>query len=317
SAGLIYVFMNWMRRFFMPLRDLSAKYSVMQSSMASLERIFQLLDRAPAIHDPVGANVAALPPRRGEVEFEDVWFSYQGESARPQDWVLRGVSFRAAPGEKVAFVGATGAGKTTVIKLLARLYEVTRGRILIDGVDLRELPQHELRRRVALVLQDVFLFSGTIAENIALDRPDISREEVVQAARAVEAASFIEQLPGGYDGEIRERGQNLSTGQRQLLSFARALAHGADVLILDEATSSIDTETEAAVQRGIHALMEGKTSLVIAHRLSTIEDVDRIYVLHQGRVVEAGSHSELLEEEGIYARLYRLQYAEQQHSGQA
>jgi ATP-binding cassette subfamily B multidrug efflux pump len=317
SAGLIYVFMNWMRRFFMPLRDLSAKYSVMQSSMASLERIFQLLDRAPAIQDPVGANVAQLPPRRGEVEFEDVWFSYQGEAARPGDWVLRGVSFRAAPGEKIAFVGATGAGKTTVIKLLSRLYEVTRGRILIDGVDLRELPQAELRRRVAMVLQDVFLFSGTIAENVALDRADISREAVERAARAVEAHPFVTRLPGGYDAEIRERGLNLSTGQRQLLSFARALAHGADVLVLDEATSSIDTETEAAVQRGIHNLMDGKTSLVIAHRLSTIEDVDRIYVLHQGRVVEAGHHSELIAAGGIYARLYRLQYAEQQQSGQA
>ena len=316
SAGLIYVFINWMRRFFMPLRDLSAKYSVMQSSMASLERIFQLLDRSPAIQDPVGANVARLPERRGEVEFEDVWFSYQGEAARDDEWVLRGVSFRAAPGEKIAFVGATGAGKTTVIKLLSRLYEVTRGRILLDGVDLRELPQPELRRRVAMVLQDVFLFSGTIAENIALDRADIPRAEIEAAARAVEAHTFVERLPGGYDAEIRERGLNLSTGQRQLLSFARALAHGADVLVLDEATSSIDTETEAAVQRGIHALMEGKTSLVIAHRLSTIEDVDRIYVLHQGRVVESGRHGELLDAGGLYARLYRLQYAEQQ-AGQA
>jgi ABC-type multidrug transport system fused ATPase/permease subunit len=309
--------MNWMRRFFMPLRDLSAKYSVMQSSMASLERIFQLLDRPAGIRDPVGANVAQLPPRRGEVEFENVWFSYQGEPARPEDWVLRDISFRAAPGDKIAFVGATGAGKTTVIKLLSRLYEVTRGRILIDGVDLRELPQAELRRRVAMVLQDVFLFSGTIAENIALDRPEISRDEVERAARAVEAHPFIQRLPGGYDAEIRERGLNLSTGQRQLLSFARALVHGADVLVLDEATSSIDTETEAAVQHGIHNLMEGKTSLVIAHRLSTIEDVDRIYVLHQGQVVEAGSHSQLLEEGGIYARLYRLQYAAQRPSGQA
>jgi ATP-binding cassette subfamily B multidrug efflux pump len=317
SAGLIFVFINWMRRFFMPLSDLSAKYSVMQSSMASLERIFQLLDREPRIDDPVGANVARLPERRGAVEFQDVWFSYQGEGARPEDWVLRGVSFQAEPGEKIAFVGATGAGKTTVIKLLTRLYEVTRGRILIDGVDLREIPQAELRRRVAMVLQDVFLFTGTVAENIALDREDISLEAVEGAARAVAAHPFIEQLPDGYLTEIRERGVNLSTGQRQLISFARALAHGADVLVLDEATSSIDTETEAAVQRGIHVLMEGKTSLVIAHRLSTIEDVDRIYVLSQGRVVESGRHSELVEAGGIYARLYRLQYAEQRHSGAA
>jgi ATP-binding cassette subfamily B protein len=305
GAGTIYVFYDYMRRFFLPLRDLSAKYSVMQSSMASLERIFQLLDTKPAILDPPARTSAPPPARaRGEVEFQNVWFAYAGE-----DFVLRDVSFRVAPGERVAFVGATGAGKTTVIKLLARLYEPSRGRILLDGVDLREIPQRELRRRVGLVLQDVFLFSGTIEENLALGRPDLGPEEIRRAAAAVEADRFVAALPRGYATDLRERGANLSAGQRQLLSFARALAHGADVLVLDEATSSIDTETEALVQRGIHVLMEGKTSLVIAHRLSTIQDVDRIFVMHHGRIAESGSHAELLARGGLYARLHRLQYA--------
>jgi ATP-binding cassette subfamily B protein len=306
SAGTIYVFMDYMRRFFLPLRDLSAKYSVMQSSMASLERIFQLLDTKPAIVDPpaAAAPVARAGAPRGEVEFQNVWFAYAGE-----DWVLRDVSFRVAPGERVAFVGATGAGKTTVIKLLARLYEVSGGRILLDGEDLRAIPQRELRRRVGMVLQDVFLFSGTIEENLALGRADLGREQIRRAAAAVEADRFVTRLPQGYATDLRERGANLSAGQRQLLSFARALAHGADVLVLDEATSSIDTETEALIQHGIHVLMEGKTSLVIAHRLSTIQDVDRIFVMHHGRVAESGSHAELLARNGLYARLYRLQYA--------
>ncbi len=307
ELGVMYVFIQWMRRFFMPLRDLSAKYSVMQSAMASCERIFQLMDTVPAIRDPeLEERPASLPRRRGAVEFQNVSFAYAGD-----EWVLRDLSFRVEPGEKVALVGATGAGKTTVIKLLTRLYEVGEGRILLDGVDLRELPQAELRRRVAMVLQDVFLWSGSVADNVALGREGISQVEIERAATAVEAHRFIERLPDGYATEVRERGTNLSAGQRQLLSFARALAHRADVLVLDEATSSIDTETEALIQKGIHTLMEGKTALVIAHRLSTIEDVDRIYVLHRGRLVESGSHTELLGKRGIYHRLYRLQYAEQ------
>jgi ATP-binding cassette subfamily B protein len=305
EPGLLYVFIDYMRQFFLPLRDLSAKYSVMQSSMASCERIFQLLDREPEVDDPAQpAAVTAPGAGGGAVEFQNVSFGYQDD-----DEVLHDVSFRVEPGEKVAFVGATGAGKTTIISLLTRFYDPTRGSIRIDGRDLRDLRQSDLRRRVAMVLQDVFLFSGTIADNVSLDREDVDLETVRRAARAVQAHRFIEALPEGYATEIHERGANLSAGQRQLLSFARALAHGADILVLDEATSSIDSETEVLIQRGIHALMEGKTAIVIAHRLSTIQDVDRIYVLHKGRIVESGSHDDLLARGGVYQRLYRLQYA--------
>ncbi len=306
-AGTLYVFFDWMRRFFLPLRDLSQKYSVMQSSMASCERIFQLLDTQPAIRDPAPARAAAPEPRAarrrgGEVVFDDVWFAYQ-----PGEWVLRGISFRVAPGEKVALVGPTGAGKTSVISLLARLYDPLRGCIRIDGVDLRELPQVELHRRLAVVLQDVFLFSGSVADNIALGRQELDRAAVLRAARAVHADRFICALPEGFDTPVRERGSNFSAGERQLLSFARALAHGGDILVLDEATSSIDTATEALVQDGIHVLMRDVTAIAIAHRLSTIEDVDRIYVLDRGRVVESGRHAELIAREGLYRQLYRLQ----------
>ncbi len=353
TAGTLYVFIDWMRRFFLPLRDLSAKYSVMQSAMASTERIFQLFDTEPAIQDieapvtipleqptrtegpasadglAVGARSEAQPseahqarglagnqlvrpgstpgrtsdPRRGEVVFDHVWFAYNDE-----DWILKDVSFAVAPGEKVALVGSTGAGKTSIIKVLTRLYEVNRGAIRLDGLDLRELPQRELRRRIAMVLQDVFLFSGTIASNIGLERSDVTPAVIERAARAVEAHRFIEKLPNGYETVLRERGSDLSAGQRQLLSFARALAHGGDVLVLDEATSSVDPETEELVQHGIHALMADRTSIVIAHRLSTIQDVDRIHVLHHGRIVETGTHEQLLAKRGAYWRLYQLQF---------
>jgi len=341
AAGTIYFFFDLLRRFFQPLRDLSAKYSVMQSSMASSERIFQLLDTEPRVTDrpgsapfvsPHGATPGAQEARaaeasasetraqraegersrrgvRGLVEFRDVWFAYDEDPA-DEDWVLRGLDLTVRPGERVALVGSTGAGKTTILKLLTRLYEPHRGRILLDGVELREMTQEHLRRRVAMVLQDVFLFSGTVAENIALDRDDIDRATIERVGRAVQAARFVERLPRGWDEAVRERGSNFSSGQRQLLSFARALAHGADVLALDEATSSIDPETEALIQRGIHVLMEGKTAIVVAHRFSTIQDVDRILVLHRGRIVESGSHRELLERDALYARLYRLQVQE-------
>lgn len=310
QAGIIYVFIDYMQRFFMPLRDLSAKYAVMQSAMASCERIFEVLDTEPTVVDRVTEAPEGPPDRRGHVEFRHVWFSYgptRGRSDDEVDWVLRDVSFHVGAGEKVAFVGATGAGKTTLIKLLTRLYDVDRGSVLVDGIDVRDMPQRELRRRVATVLQDVFLFSGSIARNIALGRRDLDEMAIHRAARAVEAHGFIERLPRGYDTEVLERGANFSSGQRQILSFARALAHGADILVLDEATSAIDTETEAAIQHGIRVLMEGKTAIAIAHRLSTIRDVDRIHVLRDGRLIESGSHETLLAAQGHYARLYRLQ----------
>lgn len=310
EAGTIYFFIEGMRLFFMPLRDLSAKYAVMQSSMASCERIFQLLDTEPGIEDPPVPR--EVPAVRGEVVFENVWFRYNADDVAEEsehDWVLRDISFRVAPGEKVAFVGSTGAGKTTVIKLLTRLYDTTRGRITLDGIDIRELSQETLRRRVVTVLQDVFLFSGSIEENLRLGREEVSDQAIREALVAVGADRFVDRLPEGIDSAILERATNLSAGQRQLLSFARALAYGADVLVLDEATSAVDTETEVLLQRGVQVLLQDQTALVIAHRLSTIEDVDRIHVLHRGRIRESGTHTELLSAGGIYERLYRLQYA--------
>ena len=320
EAGIIYVFIDYMQRFFMPLRDLSAKYSVMQSAMASSERIFEILDTEPGVADPFDEIPVSSDSDRGRVEFDHVWFSYgetEGCAEEDIDWVLRDVSFVVEPGEKVAFVGATGAGKTTIIKLLTRLYDVDRGVVRVDGVDVREMPQQELRRRIASVLQDVFLFSGNVARNIALGREDLDEMAVHRAAKAVEAHGFIERLPEAYDTEVLERGANFSTGQRQILSFARALAHGAHILVLDEATSAIDTETEAAIQRGIQVLMEGKTAIAIAHRLSTIRDVDRIHVLKDGGLVESGPHSTLIAADGHYARLYRLQTEQTDSSGVA
>ncbi|MEE3328872.1 MAG: ABC transporter ATP-binding protein [Myxococcota bacterium] len=303
EAGVLYQFIDYMRRFFRPMQDLSAKYSVMQSSMASSERIFQLMETPVEIADVSSeTSPQPVPGLEGTVRFENVWFAYQDE-----DWVLQDLSFEVAAGERVAFVGATGAGKTTIINLLSRLYEVKRGRILLGGVDIRAMSQTELRRSVATVLQDVFLFNGSVADNISLGRTDLDREDIEHAARVVEAHPFIERLPEGYGTEVRERGTNFSAGQRQLLSFARAVAHGGEILVLDEATSSIDRETEALIQRGIHSLMEGKTALAIAHRLSTVQDVDRIYVLDRGSLVESGSHDHLMSLRGKYASLFDLQ----------
>jgi ABC-type multidrug transport system fused ATPase/permease subunit len=300
ELGTIVAFYQYIQRFFVPIRDFSAKYAVMQSSMTAAERIFSILD-LELEPTPEAPRVPAVV--RGEIVFDHVWFAYRGE-----DWVLRDVSFRIAAGEHVAIVGATGSGKTTIIKLLDRLYDVGRGRILVDGVDVREWDPRGLRRRIAVVLQDVFLFSGTVADNIALGRADIGRPAMETAAAHVNADRFIRQL-GGYDGQIRERGSNLSGGQRQLLAFARALAHDPAVLVLDEATSSVDAETEWLIQDALAKLLRGRTALVIAHRLSTIETADRIMVLHKGELREQGTHGELLARGGIYARLYRVQYA--------
>ncbi len=299
GLGTVFAFIQYIQQFFVPIRDFSAKYAVMQSSMTAAERIFSLLEEEPE-------DVPAAPREgggRGEIVFDHVWFAYKGET-----WVLRDVSFRIAPGEHVAIVGATGSGKTTLIKLLDRLYDVQRGRILVDGVDVREWDRTALRRRIAVVLQDVFLFSGTIASNLTLGRAEITRAAVETAATQVNADRFIQRM-GGYEALLRERGSNLSGGQRQLLAFARALAHDPAVLVLDEATSSVDPETEWLIQDALAKLLRGRTAVVIAHRLSTIETADRILVMHKSELRESGTHRELLARGGIYARLYQMQYA--------
>jgi ATP-binding cassette subfamily B protein len=302
SLGTLLLFFDYMRRFLNPLQDLAGKYSVMQSSMASLERIFELLDV------PVEEETGDPTPRavRGEVVFENVTFAYGDEP------VLRGVSLRVGAGERVALVGHTGAGKTTLLKLLARFYEPQAGRILIDGVDIRSIARSELRRHMAFVLQDVFLFSGDLAYNIGLGRPGLGAEQIRAAAGSVHLGDLIARLPQGYAQPVRERGLNFSLGERQLLSFARALASEPQILLLDEATASVDTETEARVQDALDVLLAGKTSIAVAHRLSTIRHADRIYVLHHGEVREVGTHDELLGQRGLYWRLYQLQYAPEQ-----
>ena len=339
TLGTIYVFSDYMSRFFRPLMDLSAKYSVMQSSMASAERVFQLLDEprepegrvetpadaadAAAAHTgcagvpagfrgdarreaaTTGETKTAAEPDGCEVEFDGVTFAYGAET------VLRDVSFKVGAGERVAIVGHTGSGKTTTLKLLARLYELQEGSIRVDGRDIRDIPKPELRRRMAFVLQDVFLFDGDLRYNIVLGR-DVADDVVDEAARATHVDDLIERLPNGWAHKVSERGVNFSTGQRQLLSFARALAREPQLLLLDEATSSVDTETEALIQDALRHLMEGKTSIVVAHRLSTIKDVDRIYVFHHGAICEHGTHDELLDRRGVYWRLYQLQYAQQE-----
>ena len=308
AFGTLVAFVEYLQKFFIPIRDFSTKYAVMQSAMAAAERVFQLLD-TPA---PSDASRRYAPPLvAGRVEFDSVWFSYKrskdGDVA-PEDWVLRDVSFSVAAGETVAIVGATGSGKTTLIKLLAGFYDVQRGTIQIDGVDVREWQLERLRRSVGIVLQDVMLFSGDVAANITLGRNEIDRARLEAAARAVHAHDFISELPSGYAERVRERGNNFSTGQRQLLSFARALAHDPAILVLDEATSSVDPETEGLIQDALETLLEGRTAILIAHRLSTIERADRILVLHRGEVRESGTHAELLARGGIYAKLYRLQF---------
>jgi ATP-binding cassette subfamily B protein len=305
TLGTLVAFIQYAQRFFRPIADLSEKFNVLQAAMASSERIFDLLDTPATIqsphptHAPHPAHAAHQP----HLAFENVWFAYNGD-----DFVLRDVSFAVAPGERIGMVGATGAGKTTIINLLLRFYDVTRGRITVDGVDIRELPLDELRRLFGLVLQDVHLFLGTIASNVRLGRDDISDADVQGAVAAVHADRFVSAL-GGIEAPVVERGATLSVGQKQLLSFARALAFDPRVLILDEATSSVDTETELLIRDALRVLMRGRTTLAIAHRLSTIQDMDRILVFHKGELREAGTHQQLLAEKGIYRKLYELQYA--------
>ena len=299
SLGALTAFIQYARMLFEPVLNLSEGYNVLQAAMASSERIFRLLDEEP---EDAGAGVV-LPATQGRIEFRDVWFAYNEE-----DWVLRGVSFVAEPGGHVAIVGPTGSGKTTIIRILLRMYPIQRGQILLDGVPIEELDLAYLRSRMAVVLQDVFLFSGDIMDNIKL-RSDIPEDVAIESARFVNAG-FVEELPDGYHTEVKERGVTLSVGERQLLSFARAVAFDPTVLVLDEATASIDSHTEALIQQSLHKIMEGRTSIVIAHRLSTIREADRIIVLHKGELVESGTHDELLALDGLYAALHSLQFAE-------
>jgi len=333
TIGVLVAFMQYAQRFFRPIQDLSEKYNILQSAMAAGERVFKLLDTKIEVTSPA---IAKQPQGPGRIEFDHVWFAYNagggtGVLARPlaagapggagppvspqttePDWVLRDVNFVLEPGETIAVVGHTGAGKTTLISLLMRFYDVQRGAVRIDGVDIKEMNLDDLRGRFGVVLQDPFLFSGTVAGNIRLGTARIQDVDVEQAAEDVNLADFIRTLPGGFKEEVRERGSTLSTGQKQLISFARALAHSPKILILDEATSSVDTETEFRVRDALNRMVEGRTSLIIAHRLSTIQRADKIIVMHKGQVREMGSHQQLLAQRGIYYKLYQLQYKDQE-----
>ncbi len=324
TLGVVVAFIQYAQRFYRPIQDLSEKYNILQSAMASAERVFKLLDTPVAIATP--PQPVKLAQVRGRIEFRDVWFAYRDAPARtPEEvaagdgqppaepeWVLHDVSFTIEPGETVAIVGHTGAGKTTLISLLLRFYDVQRGQILLDGVDLRHLDLTELRRQFGVVLQDPFLFSGTVERNIRLGSEHVTSHDLEVAAEEVNIAEFIRALPGGFQEEVRERGATLSTGQKQLISFARALAHKPRILVLDEATSSVDTETEFRVRDALARMVVGRTSIIIAHRLSTVQRADRILVMHKGRLREQGTHQELLALRGIYWRLYQLQYKDQE-----
>ena len=310
TLGGLVAFIQYVRRFYRPIEDLSEKYNILQAAMASSERVFQLLDAKPAIQDgPNGQRPPATDPAIPIIEFRNVWFAYLNE-----DWVLRDVSFTVNRGETIAFVGHTGAGKTTIMSLLMRFYDVQKGGILVDGKDVRNWPQEDLRRRMSLVLQDVFLFSGSVADNIRMGHDGDGRDDprIEESARTVNAAGFVDRFPQGYATELGERGASLSTGQKQLLSFARALYNDPEILILDEATSNVDAETEVLIQEALKRLLTGRTSLVVAHRLSTVRNADRILVLHKGAIREMGTHQELLRQRGLYYRLYLLQYRDQE-----
>ncbi|MCG6958597.1 ABC transporter ATP-binding protein/permease [bacterium BMS3Abin03] len=305
TIGVLFAFIQYTEMFFRPIRDLSEKYNIMQTAMASSERIFKLLDNKTFIKNP--ENPKKLEKIDGKIEFRDVCFAYNED-----DYVLKNISFTINPGETVAIVGHTGAGKTSLINILTRFYDINKGEILVDGINIKTLDKKDLRKFISIVLQDVFLFSGNIESNINLNNENITREKIIEAAKIVGADEFIDQLPNKYEEEVKERGATLSVGQKQLISFARALAYNPQILILDEATSSVDTEAEQLIQRAIEKLLVGRTAIVIAHRLSTIQNADKIIVLHKGEIRETGNHQELLAKRGIYYRLYQLQYKDQE-----
>jgi ATP-binding cassette subfamily B protein len=309
SLGILIAFLQYTEQFFTPIRDLSEKYNILQTAMASSERIFKLLDDKTFVAE--ARNPVRIKDVKGKIEFRNVWFAYDGD-----DYVLRNVSFVVNPGETVAIVGATGAGKTSIVSLLMRFYDLSKGEIFLDGINIKELATSDLRRQVAVVMQDVFLFSGTIRDNITLGDETISDDRLAEAARIVGADRFISRLSNGYDEDVRERGASLSVGQKQLISFARALAYDPKILILDEATSNIDTETENLIQKATEKLLSGRTSIVIAHRLSTVQHASKIIVLHKGEIREKGTHHELLALGGIYYKLYQLQYKDQERRTQ-
>ena len=324
TVGVVVAFIQYAQRFYRPIMDLSEKYNILQGAMASAERVFKLLDTPVEVTSP--ATPVRLDHVQGRIEFRNVWFAYRGAPGRRSekvpagdgnppaepDWVLKDVSFTIEPGETVAIVGHTGAGKTTLISLLLRFYDVQRGQVLLDGVDLRQLELTELRRLFGVVLQDPFLFSGTVERNIRLGSEHLELGDLEEAVEQVNLADFIRSLPAGFHAEVRERGATLSTGQKQLISFARALAHRPRILVLDEATSSVDTETELRVREALGRMVVGRTSIIIAHRLSTVQRADRILVMHKGRLRESGTHQELLAVRGIYWKLYQLQYRDQE-----
>lgn len=302
SLGTLFVFINYISSFFEPIQELAEQFGTLQSSLASAEKIFSILDEKPEIVNPEKPKEIAI---QGRIEFQHVWFAYEKD-----DYILKDVSFRIDPGEKVAFVGATGAGKSSILNLIGRYYDVQRGKILIDGVDIREIDKDALRHAIGQVQQDVFIFTGDIKGNISLDNEDISREDIERAAHIVNADSFINKMPKGFDEPVTERGSTLSAGQRQLLSFARTLAYQPTILVLDEATANIDTETESLITQALEKLMEGRTTIMVAHRLSTIQHADKIIVMHKGEIRESGSHQELLQLGGMYKKLYDLQLVE-------
>jgi ATP-binding cassette subfamily B multidrug efflux pump len=308
SKGALIAFIMYNSLFFRPIRQIADRFNTLQLGLVSTERLLKLLDNKDLV---ATSGTAPVPQLQGEVQFDHVWFAYnrQDSEETEAEWVLKDISFHVKPGQTIAFVGATGAGKTSIINLLSRFYDIQQGYIKVDGQDLREYDLNQLRRQIGIVLQDVFLFAGSIRDNITLGNRAISDAKIWEAATLVGAQRFIERLPGGLDYPVMERGATLSVGQRQLISFVRALVYEPRVIVLDEATSSVDSETEELIQEAIDKLMEGRTALVIAHRLSTIQKADRIIVLDRGEIKETGTHDELLRQNGYYAQLYRMQYA--------